>query len=197
MTTNGTINVVLAGVGGQGILLASEIVARAAMAAGHDVKTNEVHGMAQRGGSVIAQIRFGKEVNSPLVERGTAQALGALECIESLRHADYLAPDGLAVVSNQQVVPITVSSGQAKYPEDAEARIRRVFPRLVYFDALALAGAAGNAKSSNLVVVGGISPALPLPLEAWQEAIRQSVKPKFVDVNLRAFQAGRELGSKV
>ena len=118
------VNIVLAGVGGQGILLASEIVARAAMVAGFDVKTNEVHGMAQRGGSVVAQIRYGKEVNSPLVASGSAQVLGSLERIEALRYADYLAPGGLAVVSNQMVVPVSVSSGSASYPGDAEARLR-------------------------------------------------------------------------
>ena len=183
-------NIVLAGVGGQGILLASEIIARAAMAAGFDVKTNEVHGMAQRGGSVLGQIRYGPEVNSPLVERGAAQVLGALEQIESLRCAEYLAPDGLAVVSSQMVLPITVSSGQAKYPEDAEARIRGAFPRLVYLDALGIATGIGNLKCSNLVILGALSNGLTLPPEAWQEGIRQSVKARFVDINLRAFQAG-------
>lgn len=191
MTAHACCNIVLAGVGGQGILLASEIVARAALAAGHDVKTNEVHGMAQRGGSVIAQIRYGTKVHSPLVELGTAQVLGSLERIESLRCADYLAPDGLAVVSSQMVIPITVSSGQAVYPADAEARIRKAFPRLVYLDAAALAGEAGNVKCSNVVVVGALSMGLTLPLEAWQQAIRQAVKPRFVEVNLRAFEAGR------
>jgi indolepyruvate ferredoxin oxidoreductase, beta subunit len=192
MKQSDTVDVVLAGVGGQGILLASEIVARAALAAGLEVKTNEVHGMAQRGGSVLAQIRYGLEVHSPLVELGAAQVLGALERIESLRYADYLAPGGLAVVSSQMVIPITVSSGQARYPEDAEARIRRAFPRLVYLDATALAARAGNVKCSNLVVVGALSTGLTLPLQAWQEAIRQSVKPQFLEVNLRAFEAGSQ-----
>ena len=186
-------NIVLAGVGGQGILLASEIVARAAMAAGLDVKTNEVHGMAQRGGSVIAQIRFGPEVHSPLVATGTAQVFGSLERIEALRHAEFLAPDGLAVVSSQMVIPITVSSGQAVYPEDAEARLRQRFPRLLYFDAAGLATAAGNARASNVVVVGALATGLDLPLEAWHAAIRQAVKPKYVEVNLRAFEAGWKL----
>jgi indolepyruvate ferredoxin oxidoreductase, beta subunit len=186
-------NIVLAGVGGQGILLASEVLARAAMAAGFVVKTNEVHGMAQRGGSVLAQIRYGREVHSPLVERGTAQVIASLEQIESLRCADYLAPDGLAVVSSQRVVPITVSSGQAQYPDDAEARIRAAFPRLIYLDAIGLATELGNVKCSNLVVLGALANGLMLPTEAWQEAIRQSVKPKFLDLNLRAFQAGAGL----
>jgi indolepyruvate ferredoxin oxidoreductase beta subunit len=188
-----TCNIVLAGVGGQGILLASEITARAAMAAGFQVKTNEVHGMAQRGGSVLAQIRYGSDVHSPLVERGSAQVLGSLECIESLRHADYLAPDGLAVVSSQRVVPITVSSGKAKYPEDAEARIRAAFPRLVYLDALGMATELGNVKCSNLVILGAVSNGLTLPLDAWQDGIRQSVKPKFLELNLHAFNVGRKL----
>lgn len=188
MTT--PINIVLAGVGGQGILLASEIVARAALAAGYDVKTNEVHGMAQRGGSVIAQIRYGTQVHSPLVEMGAAQVFGSLERIEALRGADYLAPDGLAVVSSQKVVPLTVSSGQAAYPKDAEARLRKIFPRLKYFDAVKLASEAGSARASNVVVVGALSTGLNLPRTAWETAIRESVKPKFIEINLRAFEAG-------
>jgi indolepyruvate ferredoxin oxidoreductase, beta subunit len=184
------VNIVLAGVGGQGILLASEIVARAAMAAGFEVKTNEVHGMAQRGGSVIAQIRYGAEVNSPLVATGSAQVLGSLERIEALRFADFLAPDGLAVVSNQMVVPVTVSSGSAPYPADAEERLRKAFPRLLYFDAVALATAAGNVRASNVVVVGALATGLKLPLESWQAAIREAVKPKYVELNLKAFELG-------
>ena len=187
-----TTSVVLAGVGGQGILLASEIVARAAMVAGLDVKTNEVHGMAQRGGSVVAQIRFGAEVFSPLVARGTARVLGALERIEALRQSDLLAPDGLAVVSSQMIVPVTVSSGQASYPADAEARLRSAFPRLIYLDAVEIAEQLGNRRAANLVVLGAMAGELGLPDEGWQEAIRGSVKPRHVDVNLRAFAAGKE-----
>lgn len=193
--SSSTCNIVLAGVGGQGILLASEIIAQAAMVAGFAVKTNEVHGMAQRGGSVLGQIRYGKEVHSPLVEVGTAHVLGALESIESLRCVDYLAPDGLAVVSQQQVIPITVSSGQAKYPDDAEARIRKVFPRLIYADAVGVASGLGNVRCSNLVILGALSTSLSLPREAWEQAIRDCVKPKFVDLNLRAFAAGSALKS--
>lgn len=187
-----TTSVVLAGVGGQGILLASEIVARAAMLAGLDVKTNEVHGMAQRGGSVVAQIRFGAEVFSPLVARGTARVLGALERIEALRQFDLVAPDGLAVVSSEMIVPVTVSSGQASYPADAEARLRSAFPRLIYLDAVEIAEQLGNRRAANLVVLGAMAGELGLPDEGWQEAIRGSVKPRHVDVNLRAFAAGKE-----
>ncbi|NLS93512.1 MAG: indolepyruvate oxidoreductase subunit beta [Planctomycetaceae bacterium] len=187
-----TVSVVLAGVGGQGILLASEILARAALAAGFDVKTNEVHGMAQRGGSVIAQVRFGREVFSPLVARGSARVLGALERVEALRQHQFLASDGLAVVSSQMVVPVTVSSGQAAYPADVEQRLRAAFPRLVYVDAVEKATRLGNHRAANLVVLGAMAHALDLPDEAWHEAVRSSVKPQHVEVNLKAFAAGQE-----
>ena len=186
-----TQSVVLAGVGGQGILLASEILAKAAMAAGYDVKTNEVHGMAQRGGSVVAQVRFGAEVHSPLVARGTARVLGSLEPVEALRSWEYLAQNGLAVVNAQAVVPVTVSSGSAKYPEDVEARLRRAFPRLVYMNAAEEALKLGDIRAANAVLLGAISKGLDLPIDAWQEAIASSVKAKLVDLNIRAFELGR------
>ncbi len=188
-----TTSVVLVGVGGQGVLLASEITARAAILAGHRVKTNEVHGMAQRGGSVIAQVRFGPEVHSPLVEQGTARVLGSLERIEALRYRPYLAPDGLAVVSSQMIVPTTVSTGQAVYPADAEERLRRVFPRLVYVDAVAEARSLGDPRAANIVVLGAMSAALDISIERWEEAIKSSVKTRHQELNLRAFQRGREL----
>jgi indolepyruvate ferredoxin oxidoreductase, beta subunit len=185
-----TQSVVLAGVGGQGILLASEILAKAAMAAGYDVKTNEVHGMAQRGGSVVAQVRFGAEVHSPLVARGTARVLGSLEQVEALRFWEYLAQNGLAVVNAQAVVPVTVSSGSAKYPEDVEARLRRAVPRLVYMNAAEEALKLGDIRAANTVLLGAISKGLDLPIDAWQEAIASSVKAKLVDLNIRAFELG-------
>lgn len=186
-------SVVLAGVGGQGILLASEIVARAAMHAGFDVKTNEVHGMAQRGGSVIAQIRFGRQVNSPLVPEKTARVLGALEQIEALRFAHYLSPEGTAVVSCQAIVPVTVSSGQAAYPLDVPQRLHAVFPRLVYVETLELAQKAGTIRTANVVLLGAVARALELPLEAWREAIRASVPEKHHQTNLQAFELGRNV----
>ncbi|MGC9515358.1 indolepyruvate oxidoreductase subunit beta [Methanocrinis sp.] len=183
--------VVLVGVGGQGILLASEIAARAAILAGYQVKTNEVHGMAQRGGSVIAHVRYGTEVFSPTVPEGTADVLGALEQIEALRYAHYAAPGGLAVVSAQAVVPVTVSSGAAVYPEDVADRLRRAFPRLVYFDAAERAVELGDVRAANIVLLGALSRGLDLPAEAWEGAIRSSVKEKHRDLNLRAFEIGR------
>ncbi|HOO54950.1 MAG TPA: indolepyruvate oxidoreductase subunit beta [Methanothrix sp.] len=193
MSSVKTTSVVFVGVGGQGILLASTIVARAAMEAGYQVKTNEVHGMAQRGGSVIAHVRYGTEVFSPTVPEGTADALGALEQIEALRYAHYIDPDGLAVVNAESIVPVTVSSGAATYPEDVADQLRKAFPRLVYFDAGKMAVELGNIRAANIVLLGALSRGLDLPLDAWEGAIASSVKEKQRDLNLRAFEIGRSI----
>lgn len=190
---NQTISIVLVGVGGQGILLASEIASKAAMIAGYDVKTNEVHGMAQRGGSVIAQIKYGKEVHSPLVAKGQAKVLGALERIEALRYADYLAQDGLVVVNSQTIIPVTVSMGVAKYPENAYELLKEKFPKLIYFDAGKIALELGNIKAANVVTLGAVSKGLDIPENAWKQAIEECVPAKFLDLNLGAFEAGRKL----
>jgi indolepyruvate ferredoxin oxidoreductase, beta subunit len=190
---NSTTSIVMVGVGGQGILLAAQITARAALVSGFDVKTNEVHGMAQRGGSVLAQVRFGEKVYSPLVPDGTAQVLASLERIEALRFASYLRPDGLAVVSSQAIIPVTASSGQAKYPEDAEARLRATFPRLAYIDAVGVAEKLCDTRVANVILLGALSTALSLPAESWAEAISQCVKPAFREINVRAFEEGKRL----
>ncbi len=188
-------SIVMVGVGGQGILLATQITARAAIANGHDVKTNEVHGMAQRGGSVVAQIRFGDRVFSPLVPEGTAQVLASLERIEALRFASYLSPDGMAVVSSQAIVPVTVSSGQAVYPADAEERLRAAFRRLAYIDAIGAAEKLCDSRVANVILLGAMSTALSLPPECWAEAIAQCVKPAYREINLRAFEEGKRLAA--
>ena len=192
-TQTETKSIVLVGVGGQGILLASEILARAAMLEGFEVKTNEVHGMAQRGGSVVAQVRYGPVVYSPLVARGMAQVLGALEQIEALRFAEFLRLDGLAVVNAQAIVPVSVSSGAARYPDDVESRLKSAFPRLAYIRASDEAAALGSMQATNIVVLGAMSKGLDLPEKAWQEAIAASVKEKFLDLNLRSFEKGRSM----
>ncbi|MDR2346697.1 MAG: indolepyruvate oxidoreductase subunit beta [Planctomycetaceae bacterium] len=188
-----TTSVVLVGVGGQGILLASEIAAQAAVFMGYDVKTNEVHGMAQRGGSVVAQIRYGREVFSPIVSSHSAQVLGSLERIEGLRNIDYLAKGGLAVISNQKIVPVTASTGGIPYPEIGEELLLRYFPRLVYIDAVKHATELGNPKAANTVLLGAMATKLNLSEESWFEAIRQSVKEKFIDINIKSFKHGFSL----
>ncbi|MGL4593378.1 MAG: indolepyruvate oxidoreductase subunit beta [Thermoguttaceae bacterium] len=187
-------SVVLAGVGGQGILLASEIIAQAAVVSGFDVKTNEVHGMAQRGGSVIAQIRYGDKVFSPLVPGGEAKVLGSLERIECLRYIDYLADDGLTVVSSQKIVPVSASSGGTMYPDVDGEFLSHYFPNLIYLDAVEMATELGNAKTANSILLGAMSISLDLEEKAWIEAIKRSVKPAFVDLNIRAFQLGCQQG---
>ena len=193
MNDTKTTNILLAGVGGQGVLLISTVIAKAAMHAGFDVKTNEVHGMAQRGGSVLAQIRFGKKVYSPLVWEKTADLIVSLERIEALRFAHFLSDGGLCVCSSQAIVPVTVSSGKAKYPESAEADLKRIFPRLIYADAQKIAHDLGNIKAANMVILGAAADSLGLPDESWTEAIRESVAQKHLELNLKAFEAGRKL----
>lgn len=188
---NDCVSVFLTGVGGQGILLASEIISNAAMLSGFDVKTNEVHGMAQRGGTVTALVRYGPKVYSPLICEGDARVLCAFEMAEAIRAAHYLAPGGLAVVNQYRIIPVTVSSGSAIYPVDIKETLRKRFPRLCYFDATQKAIEAGTEKAANVVLLGATSVGLDLPEETWLEAIRKTVKPKFLDVNLKAFTAGR------
>lgn len=184
---------VLVGVGGQGILLASEILAQTAIISGHRVKTNETHGMAQRGGSVIAHVRYGDAVHSPMVTEGRANVLASFEKIEALRYAHYLASDGVAVVSTQQIIPVSVSSGQATYPEDADERLAAVFgKRLLKIDAIEIARALGNSKAANVALMGAVSMQLSLPLKAWEEAIAECVPEQFRELNLEAFRKGRD-----
>ncbi len=192
MSDNKITSIVLAGVGGQGILLASEISAQAAMIAGYDVKTNEVHGMAQRGGSVLGQIRYGKKVYSPIVAKGTARVLVTLEQIEALRFADYLADDGVCVANSQAIIPVTVSSGAAKYPQNVKQMLDDVFKKLIFIDAAKVAIECGSIRAANTVLLGAMSNHLDLPLECWYKAIEMAVKGKYTDLNKKAFDAGRK-----
>lgn len=188
-----TKSILLSGVGGQGILLAAKIIGEAAVASGYTVCANEIHGMAQRGGSVIAQVRFGDDVKSPLILEGTADVLASLEQIEALRWAHFLKPDGVAVVSKQRIVPVTVSSGKASYPADVEARLGRVFPRLIYYDCVGQAEAMGHARYANLILTGLVASALPLARDAWHQAIRARVAEAYYLPNIEAFELGRTL----
>ena len=187
-------NVFLCGVGGQGILLAAKIVAAAAEAAGYEVCANEIHGMAQRGGSVTAQIRYGAGVRHPLILEGTADVLGALEHTEALRHAHMLRPGGFAAIAKESVVPVTVSMGAASYPSDMDERIARAFPSHVYFDCAAKARELGDQRLANTLLVGILSTALAdIPAEAWDAALRRRVPAKLLAPNLAAFAFGRSL----
>ena len=186
-------NIMIVGVGGQGILLTANLLGRVAALAGLDVKKSEIHGMAQRGGSVRAFVKFGEGVRSPLVLEGTADVVAALEPVEALRWAHFLRPGGLAVVNTRPVIPVTVSSGKATYPADVADRLARAFPRLVACDCEEEALKMGNAKLANTILVGMLSRDLPLADDAWRAALERCVKPAFLDANLRAFAFGRSL----
>ena len=185
-------NILLVGVGGQGIILASTILSQAALLAGHDVKNNEVHGMAQRGGSVVAQIRFGKKVFSPLIGRGQADYLLALEKLEALRYLEFCNSGTKVVVNNQEIMPVTVTSGGAEYPKDIEKVLTERLEHVRIIDALSVAKEAGNEKAANVVMIGAMSLFLPFGEELFSEAISSSVKKRFVDINIKAFYGGRK-----
>ena len=191
-----TESVFLCGVGGQGVLLAAKIIAGAAEVSGLEVRSNEIHGMAQRGGSVTAQVKFGTEVFSPLIPEGSADALGALEHIEALRWAHFLKPDGTAAVNAQSIIPTTVSSGAAKYPEDVPGRLAKVFPRMIYSDCAGKAAELGDARCANTILCGMLSTALSLEIGAWEESIRTRLPAKAVELNLEAFKYGQGLTVK-
>ena len=191
-----TVNVSLVGVGGQGIILAADILAKAAAMAGYDVKKSEIHGMAQRGGSVTSQVRFGASVASPIIQEGTADILVAFDKIEALRSSGVLAKDGTAVVNDLCLVPVTVSSGQQPPVEDLDGRVKKAFRQLVLVDAFAIAsGEIGNARTMNMVLAGALSAKCPFPEEVWYAAMADLLsgpKAKLLEVNRRAFAAGRE-----
>lgn len=190
-----TTNIVITGVGGQGVIMASYVLSQAAMADGFDVKQSEVHGMSQRGGSVLSHLRFGEKVWSPLVAQGTTDILLSFEPLEALRYINWLRPGGKLVYNTLRVNPSTVSSGLAEYPADIHDQIRQSWDNVVAIDANALALAAGNAKAANMVMLGAVSGGLPFKDETWEKIIAAVVPPKTVEANMRAFRLGRERAS--
>jgi len=189
-------NVLLCGVGGQGVLLASEVLAGAAMAAGLDVKKSEVHGMAQRGGSVTSHVRWGVTVHSPLIEEGTANALLAFEPAEALRWSHFLAADGVIITAREPIFSVLVSSGLEAYPADGVERRHGRCGRLVAVDANAEAKASGNPRAVNVLLLGILSRFAGLPQEAWLQAVRDGVPANTIDSNLKAFARGRALADE-
>lgn len=183
-------NVSLVGVGGQGILLTSDILALAAMHAGFDVKKSEIHGMSQRGGSVISQVRFGTKVYSPIIPDGQSDVLVSFERTEALRYAHLAKPDAKILVNDMERIPVTVSSGLQPAAKDVAPRLA-AYPGLMLIDANPLAEKAGNLRAANLVLVGALSTFVPFDEEHWQAAMRARIPAKLLDVNLRAFDLGR------
>ncbi|BCL61576.1 indolepyruvate oxidoreductase [Desulfomarina profundi] len=185
-------NILFSGVGGQGILLASEITAYSLLAAGFDAKKSEVHGMAQRGGSVTAQLRYGDKVYSPLIEPGKADILVAFEMMEAVRYLPYLHGGSKVIVNTQKILPPSVATGQAVYPEGLLDTLRERGVVVVPVDAFGIAKAVGEVRTANVAMVGAIAPFLPVDSELFGDIIRSRVPAKFMDVNLQAFEAGQK-----
>ena len=188
------INFLLAGVGGQGTLLASNVLARVGVRAGFDVKKAEVHGMAQRGGSVSSHLRWGQKVLSPLIGQQEVDYLVAFEKLEALRYIGMLRPGGTALVGEMSIAPLTVSSGNDVYPDDDEVRriVSGFTEDLRFVPSLSLAEAAGNVRAHNVVVLGALSNLIrDVPTDIWLDVIADWVPKRFVEVNRRAFESGR------
>jgi indolepyruvate ferredoxin oxidoreductase beta subunit len=183
------VTVVLAGVGGQGTILAGDVIAKVAVAQGYDVKVSEVHGMAQRGGSVDTIVRFGECVHAPIVDPGGADHLIAFELIEAARRLTALAPGGRLVVNTRTIQPLPVLTGAVGAPSGIEAAL--AYEGAVFLDAEAIACEAGSPRSANVVLLGAASYGLPFPEDSWRDVIASRVPPKTVEANLRAFALGR------
>ena len=186
--------VYITGVGGQGILLASEVLSEVAMIAGKDIKKSEVHGMAQRGGNVVSAVRFGEKVHSPVISEAEADVLLSFEPMEALRNIKFLSPKGKMITSTRTIPPSSVSSGKATYPTDIQERIAKVFPDAIFLDALEIAVKAGSVRAVNIVLLGALSNYLEFTDEQWIEAIKKRVPPKTIDTNIKAFELGKEAG---
>lgn len=191
-----TKNILIVGVGGQGIILASELVAQVALSKGYDVKQSEVHGMAQRGGSVSSNVRYGDIVYSPTIAKGEADVLLSFELLESLRWLDYLSPKGVAIVNTQRIDPMPVASGKAEYPGHIEVTLRKKCFSLFIIDGQSLAEQAGHIKAVNIALLGVLSTILEFDQEVWQTAIKNRVPAKTIDINFKAFNLGREAASR-
>ena len=189
-----TYNVSLVGVGGQGILLTANMLARTATIAGMDVKKSEIHGMAQRGGSVVSSVRFGTEVHSPIIPEGQSDILVAFDRLEALRWKHVLAKDGKVLMNAVDLVPVTVSSGLQKPLDDFEKRLAKAFPGAIVVDAPKIAEEVGNARTMNMVLAGALSALTPFKASQWEKAMEESFtgpKAKLLDLNKKAFELGR------
>jgi indolepyruvate ferredoxin oxidoreductase, beta subunit len=186
-------NILLVGVGGQGILLASEILSETFMLAGFDVKKSEIHGMSQRGGSVVSHVRYGREVFSPIVPEGEGDILFGFELLETCRYLSLLKKGATVIANDLCIPPPSVLSGKEVYPESLTEKIGSLFPDFLLVDGLKLATEAGNPRAANTALLGAVSKRLDIPEEFWMKAMAKMVPPKAIEVNRKAFLAGRNL----
>ena len=187
---NNTKSVMIVGVGGQGSLLASKLLGRLLVDEGYDVKVSEVHGMSQRGGSVVTYVRYGDKVYSPIITEGEADIIISFEKLEAARYAKYLKADGTIVVNTQEIDPMPVIIGAAEYPTDVLSELSTKGLKVEAVDALSLAVEAGSPKAVNIVLMGKASEKFGIPKEKWIAAIEKTVAPKFVEMNKTAFELG-------
>ncbi|MGQ9513141.1 indolepyruvate oxidoreductase subunit beta [Thermodesulfitimonas sp.] len=188
-------SILIAGVGGQGIILAGKVIGWAAALSGFDVKTSEIHGMAQRGGSVITHVRFGPRVFSPVIDPGSADFLLAFEKLEALRNLSFLKPGGSVILNTQVIEPLPVLLGREEYPTGIEAQITARFS-LLSIDAVTEATACGTPRVANSVLLGALARQLSLPTDIWEKALAAAVPARFVDINRRAFARGFAIAEK-
>ena len=185
-----TTNILLAGVGGQGILLASEVLSEVVLLAGLDVKKNEIHGMSQRGGSVVSHVRYGEKVYSSIIPEGEVDILFSFEMLETCRYLPLLRPNGRVVMNDWKIAPPSVALGKQLYPADLAETIRRQHPATTVVNGLELALAAGNSKTVNTVLLGALSQTLDFDPQLWQTALRKMIPERLLEVNLKAFALG-------
>ena len=183
-------SIMIVGVGGQGTLLASRILGEALVSEGFDVKVSEVHGMSQRGGSVVTYVKYGDKVASPIIEKGEADLLLSFEQLEAARWLPFLKPDGKVIVNTQCIDPMPVITGNAVYPEDVIGNLVDAGADVTSLDALSVAVEAGSPKAVNVVLIGTLAKRTDIPKETWIEALKKTVPEKFLDMNLKAFELG-------
>ena len=186
-----TMNIMVVGVGGQGSLLASKLLGHLLMNAGYDVKVSEVHGMSQRGGSVVTYVRFGEKVFSPVIDKGEADYIISFELLEAARWLPFLRRGGKIIANTQKIDPMPVITGAAEYPSELENKLANVSADTDIFNALDLAEQAGSPKAVNIVLMGRLSRYFTLPEQAWLQALEECVPPKFLELNRKAFHLGR------
>ncbi len=191
-----TKNIMIVGVGGQGSLLASKLLGKLLLTKGYDIKVSEVHGMSQRGGSVVTYVRFGDKVYSPIIDKGEADFIVSFELLEAARWTEYLKPNGKIITNTQKINPMPVITGAAEYPQELEKKIADLGIDLTAVDALSLAEEAGSAKAVNIVLMGILSAHFDFTEEEWDKAIESSVPEKFLELNKKAFALGRNASAK-
>ena len=188
-----TKNVMIVGVGGQGSLLASKLLGKLLLSKGYDIKVSEVHGMSQRGGSVVTYVRFGDKVYSPVIDKGQADFIVSFELLEAARWTEYLKENGKIITNIQQINPMPVIIGAAEYPENLVEKMRDSKIDIDAVDALSLALEAGSSKAVNMVLMGKLSKYFDITEEEWLKAIEESVPEKFLEMNKKAFSLGRNI----